>query len=180
MGENTLLERIKKLSPEEKKELVKNIGQTAFEHEAKHGVCAQSTVAAFQQHLGIDDAILFRAVTGLAGGLGLTGESACGAVSGGAIAIGLVYGRDDFESEQGFMETLNLCGVLSDRFAEQYGSCKCHDVQKMVLGRAYDMRDPEDLVKVNDIPNVHDYCGKVCQNGAEIAAKLILEAAESE
>jgi C_GCAxxG_C_C family probable redox protein len=180
MGENALLERIRKWSPEEREEFVKNVGQTAFEHEAKHGGCAQSTVAAFQQHLGIDDPILFRAVTGLAGGMGLTGESACGAVSGGVIAIGLVYGREDFETEQGFMQTLNLCGVLSDRFVEQYGSFKCHDVQKIVLGRAYDMRDPEDLVKVNAIPNIHDYCGKVCQNTAEIAAKLILEAAESE
>ena len=42
------------------------------------------------------------------------------------------------------------------------------------------MRDPEGLAKVNAILNVHDYCGKVCQKAAEIAAELILEAAESE
>jgi len=180
MSENMLLKKIKKLSPKEKKELVKNIGQSAFQNEAKYAGCTQSTLAAFQQHLGVDDAILFKAVTGLAGGMGLTGESVCGGVVGAAIAIGLVYGRENFESEQGFTQTLNLCGILSDRFAEQYGSSKCHDVQKIVLGRAYDMRDPEDLAKVNAIPGVHDYCGKVCQKAAEIGAELILEAAESE
>ena len=51
---------------------------------------------------------------------------------------------------------------------------------RSLSGRAYDMRAPEDLAKVDATANVHDYCGKVCQNGAEIAAKLILEAAESE
>jgi hypothetical protein len=46
-----------------------------------------------------------------------------------------------------------------------------------VLGRAYDMKDP---AKVNAIPNVHEYCGKVCPKVAGTAAELIMEAAESE
>jgi hypothetical protein len=69
---------------------------------------------------------------------------------------------------------------LNKLFEEQYGSYKCHDVQKIVLGKAYDMRDPEDPAKVNAIPNVNEYCGKVCQKAAGTAAELILEAAESE
>jgi hypothetical protein len=50
----------------------------------------------------------------------------------------------------------------------------------IVLGRAYDMRDPEDLAKVKATLNVHDYCGNVCHKGAGTAAELVLEAAESE
>jgi len=51
---------------------------------------------------------------------------------------------------------------------------------RSLSGRAYDMRAPEDLAKVNATPNVHDYCGKVCQKAAGIATELILEAADSE
>lgn len=50
---------------------------------------------------------------------------------------------------------------------------------RSLVGRVCDMRDPEDLPKANATPNVHDYCGKVCQKAAGIAAELILEAAES-
>ena len=183
MEGSNLLEKIKKMSPEEKRELIKNIGQTAYYNEATYGGCSQATLAALQQHLGLDNVAAFKAASGLSGGIGLTGESACGGLAGGVMAIGLVYGRDKLKGElesAGFQETLRLSGILCDRFVEQYGSIKCHDVQKIVQGRPFDMRDPEELAKIRaDIGKVHDLCGKVCQKAAELAAELILEPAES-
>jgi len=48
---------------------------------------------AVQETLDLKNDLVFKAATGFAGGMGLLGVSACGALSGGIIAIGQKYGR---------------------------------------------------------------------------------------
>jgi len=130
------------------------------------------------KNLGLEDMATFKATTGLSGGLGRTGESACGALAGGVMAIGLVYGRDKLErtaDSDAYKETMRRAGILCDRFAEEFGSTKCHDVQLKMYGKAWNMRDPnvyEDLRATLDKDN---RCADVTGRAAELAAEAISE-----
>ena len=48
--------------------------------------CAQTALAAIFDTLGIENDDVFRSASGLADGLGLTGDGSCGALVGGALA----------------------------------------------------------------------------------------------
>ena len=62
---------------------------------------------------------LIRAMSGLAGGLGFTGDT-CGALTGGACLLGLYAGRGTPEEQED--EKLNLMiSELVDWFSEEYG-----------------------------------------------------------
>jgi len=62
---------------------------------------------------------LIRAMSGLAGGLGFTGDT-CGALTGGACLLGLYAGRGAPEEQED--EKLNLMvSELVDWFSEEYG-----------------------------------------------------------
>ena len=52
--------------------------------------CAQSVVLAFADEIDVPEKILLAAVMPLGGGLGRLRET-CGAVSGGAVALGLLF-----------------------------------------------------------------------------------------
>ncbi|MBW2559957.1 MAG: C-GCAxxG-C-C family protein, partial [Deltaproteobacteria bacterium] len=54
----------------------------AKQNELRSGGCAQCTVAGIFEALGVEDEGVFRAATGLADGVGLTGDGHCGALSG--------------------------------------------------------------------------------------------------
>ncbi|TFH66644.1 MAG: C_GCAxxG_C_C family protein, partial [Gemmatimonadales bacterium] len=65
----------------------------AKQHELRSGGCGQCTIAGIFEALGVEDEGVFKAATGLADGLGLTGDGHCGALSGGAMAISYFFGR---------------------------------------------------------------------------------------
>ena len=69
-----------------KEEILEKVYETAKAYELKNGNCAQCTIAAIFEILGVEDEGVFRAATGLADGVGLTGDGHCGALSGGTMA----------------------------------------------------------------------------------------------
>ncbi len=73
---------------------------------------------------------LIRAVSGLAGGIGFTGET-CGALTGGACLLGLNVGRGS-EEEQENSELNQMVGELVDWFGteygERYGGIRCSEI----------------------------------------------------
>ena len=103
-----------------------------------HG-CAQSVVAALMENFPqIRNPEAFRAASGLAGGIGLSIEGSCGALAGGTMALGLAFGRklDAFDDPEGKRFTAYRLGKrLYDRFAAEYGSCICREIQRNVMGR---------------------------------------------
>lgn len=64
-----------------------------YEFEQQHGNCAQCTLAAVLEFFHIQEDVLFKAATPLSGGTAGMGNGNCGAYSGGALAIGLFFGR---------------------------------------------------------------------------------------
>jgi len=176
MSEENLSAKIREMSPEEKKKLIKKIGQDAYDYETLYHGCSQSTLAALQKHLDLEDPAVFKSTSGLAGGVGRTGEGTCGALTAGVTAISLIYGRDKLEpaiDSAGYVEAMRRSGILCDKFEEQFGSLKCHDIQRKVSGRAWNLRD--DKERMEFIEAMTAACSEVCQKAAQLAAEVILE-----
>ena len=70
------------MAPEEKEALLQRIYDLGFEYEQKHRGCAQCAILAIQQGLGVKDAAVYKAASGLAGGAGECTDGLCGAYSG--------------------------------------------------------------------------------------------------
>jgi C_GCAxxG_C_C family probable redox protein len=178
MTEKDVLERIRGMSLEQKKELVRKIGQVAHDWEETWHGCASASLMGLVQNLGIENLAALKATTGLSGGLSSTGESACGALVGGIMVIGLVYGRgkpEKADESVAYQETNRRAGMLCDRFALEFGSTKCHDVQLKVYGKAWNMRNEsgrEDMLASLEKGNK---CADVVRIVAELAAEVILE-----
>ena len=91
-----------------KEETIKEIEELAYKYEREYGGCSQAVVGAFKKVVGGIGDDVFKAATGLAGGIGLTGNT-CGALSGGVLVLGHFVGReyDNFADPEGIrFETL--------------------------------------------------------------------------
>jgi C_GCAxxG_C_C family probable redox protein len=103
------------------------------------------------------DASLLRASTGLRGGGGGYGDR-CGALEGGALLVGLIYGR--LTPEEDNTCASQLVRWLHERFVAEFGSTACRVLKPLSYAELSD-----DLS-----------CGPVYRRGAELAAEAILGA----
>ena len=145
--------------------------------EKKYTGCAQSTIAAIFQALEIWNDDVFKAGSGLADGLGLTGDGSCGSLVGASMVISYLFGREhkDFGDIYKPMESYRLVKKLHDKYIEQYGSCRCHDVQESLLGRTYNLWDPKDLKEAFQ-SGMMEHCSKLVGTIAKLATEIILGA----
>jgi len=161
-----------------------NVLNKAFErgkqHEMKSGGCPQCTIAGIFEALDIENDDVFRAATGLADGVGLTGDGHCGALSGGTMVISYLFGRkkEDFGDMMKQMDALILSKKLHDQFVEKYGTCRCADIQTKLSGRFFNLYDPEEM-KAALKAGMMDKCSTVVGEVARMATKIILEKRES-
>jgi C_GCAxxG_C_C family probable redox protein len=152
--------------------------ELAFRYERDYRGCAQSTLAALQDVFEMRDDAVFRSASGLAGGIGLTNLGTCGALTGGAMAISMVFGREREEFDDPHrkrMVAYRLCKQLADRFLEEYGSVVCGEIQEVHLGREYDLWDREGYSDFNQVAYVEERCPGLVGKAAEWAAEIILE-----
>jgi len=172
MGEGKIyVEKIKDI-PQEK--LFEKAYQLGLYYERKAHCCAQGTVGALEELFGIEDENLFKASYSLCGGLGSTTKGTCGALSGGAMIIGYIYGRDrkEFDENISNRKASYLSKLLYERFIQEYGSCLCKDVQLKLFGRTFDFWNDEDRIVFDREGGHDDKCpvvvAKVCVWAVEI------------
>ncbi len=105
-----------------REEIAERAGELAAEYEKTCTGCAQSVVAGLLDALEIDSPDVFKAASGLADGIGLTGDGSCGALTGCAMVIGLVLGRErkDHRDMMKPMQSYLLCKELHDEFVREY------------------------------------------------------------
>ena len=168
------------------KELLQEVEKRAYKYEQECRDCSQCTLLAIQEvfDLAGDDAL--KAATGFAGGIGRSG-SVCGALIGGVMALGLLYGRDretmkhpdaelrsqrlkEIESELG-----TLTKKLRTKFEGEYGSIICDDIETKLFGRSFDKWNPEDRIEKDRLGGHDDKCPTVVGKAARWVAELILE-----
>lgn len=84
--------------------------------------CAESVLLGVAEGLNIKSPLIPRIASGFCSGLSRTGGT-CGAVNGGVMALGLIFGRDDGDAPpDGFYEKVQQ---FLKRFKDTCGSCNC-------------------------------------------------------
>ena len=147
--------------------------ENAKKYEMKSGGCPQCTIAGVFDALDIENDDVFKAGTGLADGVGLTGDGHCGALSGGVMAISYVFGRDkkDFGDMRKLLKANILSKKLHDQFVEKYGTARCADIQTSLVGRFYNLYDPSELeaaVKAGMMEKCSTLVGEVARMATQI------------
>ena len=86
--------------------------------------CSEAVLlAAGEAVMGAVDPMLCRASSGLAGGVGCGYGEMCGALSAGAMVIGLLHGRSDATTNDDFCQRLSR--DYRERFIETFGDSNC-------------------------------------------------------
>ena len=146
----------------------------AYDYERRHHNCPQCVFAALQEVLGIGDDATFKAAYSLSGGGARTSRGTCGALVGGMLAIGSIYGRDKQHfGQRGYSDASRVAKKLFDRFVEEWGSPICTDVHLKWLGRRFDMWTEYEAF---DAAGAHDdKCPTVTGKTARWAVEILLE-----
>lgn len=162
-------------------EILNRAFESAKQHELKSGGCPQCTIAGIFDALGIENDDVFRAATGFADGVGLTGDGHCGALSGGTMAISYLFGRkkEDFGNIMKQLRACILSKKLHDQFVEKYGTCRCADIQTKLVGRFFNLYEPTEMEAALKA-GMPDKCSTLIGEIAKMTTKIILEERERE
>lgn len=141
-----------------------------------HG-CAQMTLKALQETFGLTNIEVFKAASPLSGGVARSGE-VCGALLGALLCVGIIFGRGRLERtdiSRDYLKAMEVAERIYDEFEKELGTTICREIHKKLFGRAYNLRDPEDLRKFIESGS-WNRCVEVMSKAAEIAVKNILKA----
>lgn len=173
--------KAKVAKPEKESPIAQKAYDLGVKYEKQCTGCAQTIVAAMFEALGIWSDDVFKAASGLANGLGLTGDGSCAALLGASLVISYVYGREhkDFDEMYKPMKSYGLVKRLHNLFLREYGgetnSCRCSDVQKHSIGVTWDLWSINEMDD-NFRKQMTDSCSDIVGNIAKMATNLILEA----
>lgn len=129
--------------------------------------CAQSVLLAFGDVTGLEDETALRLSASFGGGLGRLRE-VCGAVSGGAMVLGLVKAPVDPTDTEAKRAHYALVRAFAGRFREQNGSIICRELLRGVSTSPGG--DPESRT-----PGYYQKrpCAALCRTAAQILDDLL-------
>lgn len=167
-----------KIPDKPQEEILQEAESTGFEFEKVYHGCAQCVLGTMMKLFDLTQPDVFRAATGLAGGIGLSVEGSCGALTGGVMAIGLLYGRDlekmDDPEKRRFI-AYRLAHKLHQRFVQEYGSSLCKEIHQKTMGRTYHLNDPGEWQAFLDAGGHSEKCPGVVGKAARWTAQMIIE-----
>lgn len=132
------------MSTDDKAALAQQAYDKALKYELDYGCCPQCVLSAVQETVGVIDDSVIKASHGLSGGGGLSGVGACGALTGGLLALSAKRGRDRDKLDKGrFINNFKKGQEMVDRFRAEFGGVTCQELQQQFTGKTYDMWDPE-------------------------------------
>ena len=126
-----------KFTKEELK-LLKKIEMDAYNLQRKYRGCTQTCLLALQENFGFGNVDTFKAGNALCSGVAGMGVGPCGALTGGVMALGILFGRAVVEEAGGpreggksnFTRTFTLAKELYEKFSKHYkGGVSCQHVQ---------------------------------------------------
>ncbi len=133
------------MSGEDRKVLAQEAYDKALKYELDYGCCPQCVLAAVQETVGVIEDSVIKASHGLSGGGGLTGQGACGALTGGLMALSAKRGRDRDKLDKGrYINNFRKGQELVERFRTEFGGVTCEELQRRFTGKTYDMWNPEE------------------------------------
>lgn len=149
---------LRTLPEDERRALVQKAVSLATDHFVDGGFnCAESVLRGVCEALDLQAGeALLMAATPFGGGIGRAG-AVCGALSGGAMALGLVFGRTTADPEQKTI-AYEHAQRLWQRFVERAGNESCRAINTLSF----------------DHPDHKAFCSRIVAIGAEMAAEGIL------
>ena len=165
-------------SPEEVEKLAQKAYDLGFEYEVEYRGCGQCALGALQDALGVKNDAVFKAATGFGGGIGLAGDSACGAYVAGVMFLSSLKGRekDNFaDPERVRFQAFANAKKLHDKFIEEYGSVNCQGIQNKIFGRPFFLWDEDQMKKFDDAGGHADKCPHVVGLAAKCTVELAAE-----
>jgi len=158
------------MKKEQKQALAEEAYKKALQYELDYGCCPQCVLATVQETIGVIDDSTIKASHGLSGGGGLMGQGACGALTGGLMALSAKRGRDRDKLDKGrFISNFKKGRELVERFRAEFGGVTCEELQQQFTGRTYDMWD-EDEYKAFD-----EARGNKCAHATGTVTKWLIE-----
>ena len=144
-----------------------------------HG-CGQCGLLAIQETFGFEDPILFKAASGLSGGIGGL-HSVCGALTGAALALGLKFGREvkdlDVSKEYAIeREHASFVPVakLAKWFEREFGSTICCELRKRFIGVDLDTSVPWQKQMAEEL-GLGRCCNELAKKTARKVAEMLLQ-----
>ncbi|MCW9025074.1 MAG: C-GCAxxG-C-C family protein [Gammaproteobacteria bacterium] len=134
-----------------KSELAEQAYQLAFDYELEFGCCPQCVLTTIKETIGYvtDDTI--KASHGLSGGGGLTGVGACGALTGGLMALSCKRGRERENFEKGkYITNFKHGQKLVERFKSEFGGVTCQELQQQFTGKTYDLWNAKEYAQFSE------------------------------
>lgn len=158
------------MPPRSKEKAVKQAYDKAHECELTHHGCSQCVILGVQDTLGLKDDNLFKAASGLCGGIGQM-HDVCGALLGGALMLGTQYGRsrDEIEKSDKVVESMTPVGKLYKWFEKEYGGVRCRDVRVRTMGVYYDTKVPWQAELAQEA-GMYKYCSDLA---GKVAARVV-------
>ncbi|MEF8848284.1 MAG: C-GCAxxG-C-C family protein [Candidatus Thermoplasmatota archaeon] len=158
-------------------ELLEKAYKLAYKYEAERGSCPQCVLSAIIETLEINEAQIIKTADGLAGGVSLSSDGTCGALSGGIMALGVFFGRtyEEFSNNTGSRKIFYYTKKLLNKFRKEYGQILCKDVQKKLFGRSFKLSDKKEYSQFEKQGAHVDKCPKVAGNVARWTLEIILK-----
>lgn len=144
-------------------------GQIAKENFKAGYNCAQSVVLAFSDELGIDAETLLKLSSSFGGGLARLRE-VCGAVSGGAMVLGLLEGYTSPTDNVSKTEHYKRVRQFAEAFKAENGSIICRELLTGVKTDSSPVPDERTESYYKKRP-----CAEICEVAAGILQKMLEE-----
>ena len=114
-----------------------NVVEEALSNMSLGYTCSESTLLAMSKHLKIEANIIPKIATGFSAGIGRMGD-VCGAISGGVMIIGLIYGRSNPNDMERYEKCIGKVQKLIMEFKNRNGEIDCEKLIGLKLSRAED------------------------------------------
>jgi C_GCAxxG_C_C family probable redox protein len=129
--------------------------------------CAQAVFYTFCDYLHFDKDTALKLSCGFGAGMSRK-EEVCGAVSGGIMVIGMIYGRGENQVRSLTEQTYQTTRELMDKFAERQGTFIC----RRLLGGC-ELTTPEGQKEFREKDLFNKVCKECVRNAVEIIEDII-------
>ena len=126
--------------------------------------CAQSVLLTMFEHWNGKNELVPKIATGFGGGIGRCG-SACGALTGGVMALGTKYGTNEPSLEKR-LKAYEVARKFYKQFETRHGSVLCLEL----IG--YDLSNPKELEKARKAKVFEEKCASFVKTAVETLIEL--------
>ncbi len=130
--------------------------------------CSQSVFAAFCDKIGMPEETALRVSAGLGGGVGRMRE-VCGAVSGAAMLVGMLYGATDGSDRAAKAKTYEKVQEIAEEFKKENPSIVCREL----LGLSGQAQTPPTPEVRTDTYYKKRPCVQLVEDAARVAEKIL-------